>query len=595
MSNHANPPPPAGHRSGSASTSSGLQQDDFRKLLATPRAVTQKTPRVPSTPKPRVAATPGGKDADGFARPMPTKAKKPFKPKKEKDEDELEESASLYRDRAKERREGANPDYLETDEMLAVLKTSETEKGSAIGPVKEFSQSTVSYEQSKYLGGDMQHTHLVKGLDFALLDRVKKQLKEEVDVGQEEEIAKSYIDRVHGAGPTKFNSTFAANICDIAIKKAKPTYPPRNELFIPGRLIFSYDLGSRIGDTDQYSITTDIPTSIVRSKAESRNSDGAMGDTTGDLVIEKIISVVSALREAAEPATLEKKRIKRKDKIKQQAKAAAAIKTPIAPAPEESTAMVVEDDGDDIFADAGRDYKLDVSERQERSGKLPALPAGFLEVPNDEAQLKDAISDSGTEADRFLSNLIKEGAGMLDQLQGTGAAKKLVGSLETESDKPSAEDVAESSLNAAAEVKKRRREVALLPEPVVQAAAEVSYGVDLADLDDSASDSEEPDLNQMDMGVRQNKQRQLTRFSFDTEEEWHKYKESQVHMPKAAFQFGVKSADGRKKAGGKADKPKSKDQKQKMNREFQQLNKVYSNKYGQALEEEGSKKKKQKK
>ena len=28
-------------------------------------------------------------------------------------------------------------------------------------------------QESKYLGGDMEHTHLVKGLDFALLQKVK--------------------------------------------------------------------------------------------------------------------------------------------------------------------------------------------------------------------------------------------------------------------------------------------------------------------------------------------------------------------------------------------------------------------------------------
>lgn len=30
-------------------------------------------------------------------------------------------------------------------------------------------------QESKYLGGDMEHTHLVKGLDYALLEKVKLQ------------------------------------------------------------------------------------------------------------------------------------------------------------------------------------------------------------------------------------------------------------------------------------------------------------------------------------------------------------------------------------------------------------------------------------
>ena len=28
-------------------------------------------------------------------------------------------------------------------------------------------------QESKFLGGDMEHTHLVKGLDFALLQKVR--------------------------------------------------------------------------------------------------------------------------------------------------------------------------------------------------------------------------------------------------------------------------------------------------------------------------------------------------------------------------------------------------------------------------------------
>ena len=30
----------------------------------------------------------------------------------------------------------------------------------------------ISIEESKFLGGDLEHTHLVKGLDFALLQKV---------------------------------------------------------------------------------------------------------------------------------------------------------------------------------------------------------------------------------------------------------------------------------------------------------------------------------------------------------------------------------------------------------------------------------------
>ena len=36
--------------------------------------------------------------------------------------------------------------------------------------------------ESKYLGGDMEHTHLVKGLDYALLEKVAWKHKKVYDI-----------------------------------------------------------------------------------------------------------------------------------------------------------------------------------------------------------------------------------------------------------------------------------------------------------------------------------------------------------------------------------------------------------------------------
>ena len=59
-----------------------------------------------------------------------------------------------YRDRAAERRKGVNPDY-QGDQL-----TSDAQD--------------LSEEYSKFLGGDVEHTHLVKGLDYALLHKVQR-------------------------------------------------------------------------------------------------------------------------------------------------------------------------------------------------------------------------------------------------------------------------------------------------------------------------------------------------------------------------------------------------------------------------------------
>jgi IK cytokine len=39
--------------------------------------------------------------------------------------------------------------------------------------ISEDAVKDLTVEESKYLGGDMEHTHLVKGLDFALLAKVR--------------------------------------------------------------------------------------------------------------------------------------------------------------------------------------------------------------------------------------------------------------------------------------------------------------------------------------------------------------------------------------------------------------------------------------
>lgn len=67
--------------------------------------------------------------------------------------------APEYRDRAKERREGNNVDYADLQGL--------TQSGA--GDRKK------QVELSKYLGGDEEHTHLVKGLDKMLAEKVRRE------------------------------------------------------------------------------------------------------------------------------------------------------------------------------------------------------------------------------------------------------------------------------------------------------------------------------------------------------------------------------------------------------------------------------------
>ncbi|UYV61010.1 IK [Cordylochernes scorpioides] len=73
---------------------------------------------------------------------------------------------------AKERREGNNTDYQHEDFI------SSTAGYKAVAPDIKSNMDAAErrrrmIQESKFLGGDMEHTHLVKGLDYALLKKVK--------------------------------------------------------------------------------------------------------------------------------------------------------------------------------------------------------------------------------------------------------------------------------------------------------------------------------------------------------------------------------------------------------------------------------------
>ena len=80
-------------------------------------------------------------------------------------------SGGGYRDRAAERRKGINPDYNPSLEE----KVSEIE----------------DMEKRRFFGGDVENTHLVSGLDYILLEKMRKKANgeedEETDGGEEEQ------------------------------------------------------------------------------------------------------------------------------------------------------------------------------------------------------------------------------------------------------------------------------------------------------------------------------------------------------------------------------------------------------------------------
>lgn len=92
----------------------------------------------------------------------------------------------------------------------------------------------LAIQESKFLGGDMEHTHLVKGLDFALLQKVRSEIAVNDNEETETETAEAGNEKEKEKDPAAevdFVSVQGRKIYKAAIG-SKP--PQRNELFYPG-------------------------------------------------------------------------------------------------------------------------------------------------------------------------------------------------------------------------------------------------------------------------------------------------------------------------------------------------------------------------
>ncbi|KAL0568181.1 C-24(28) sterol reductase [Marasmius crinis-equi] len=136
-----------------------MDQDDFRTLLST----TSQKSGASSSSRGSLLTQPRSKQKTTVT----SSSEAAFKPRKVK-------KTEKYRDRATERRQGEGNDYAQVEAVL-----------------EEFERSTADQdkqsidEKRRYLGGDEEHSVLVKGLDMALLERNKA--KEAVGKAAEED------------------------------------------------------------------------------------------------------------------------------------------------------------------------------------------------------------------------------------------------------------------------------------------------------------------------------------------------------------------------------------------------------------------------
>ncbi|MBN3297362.1 RED protein, partial [Amia calva] len=484
---------------------SKLTNEDFRKLLMTPRATPSSAP--PSKSRHH------DQQADSLVSHYPAarrRKKKSYYAKLRQQELERErELAEKYRDRARERRDGVNKDYEETELI------STTANYRAVGPTAEADKSAAEkrrqlIQESKFLGGDMEHTHLVKGLDFALLQKVRAEItsKEKEEEDLIEKVQKEVKKDEDPEQKIEFKTRLGRNVYRILFK-ARPV--ERNELFLPGRMAYVVDLEDEYADTD-------IPTTLIRSKADCPTMEAAQTTlTTNDIVISKLTQILSYLRQGTRNKKMKKKERGTGGKIDEKK-------------PPEADISIFDDIGDYVpsTSKAIREKEKERYREKEREREREREREKEREKERERDREEDKRRHSYFEkprADDEALDIEKGPASVKDQIKLIN--EKFAGAAQWQG---------QETYPFMREEKKHVGDFFGMSNSYAECYP--------ATMDDLAVDSdEEVDYSKMDQG---NKKGPLGRWDFDTQEEYSEYMNNKEALPKAAFQYGIKMSEGRK-------------------------------------------------
>jgi len=239
------------------------------------------------------------------------------KKKKKTYQKEEDPNKGKYRDRAKERRQGSNADYDETADQ-----TSEQ----------------LSEEQTKYLGGDIEHTHLVKGLDFSLLQKARSQMQQQDESKYENELEQKLEQATaNTSNNTKeSNSSIMANATaeysklekdhKIRTAVAKGIYKAlfeKNSERISNSQFLGESSGMGFGGgvaslfqsgrtsyvfTLEENSKQDIPTTYSRSKADCPVVEEKIIYKIHDSILQKVVKIMTYVKQGSGKKKLKKKK-----------------------------------------------------------------------------------------------------------------------------------------------------------------------------------------------------------------------------------------------------------------------------------------------
>lgn len=454
----------------------------------------------------------------------------------------LSELSEKYRDRAKERREGATTDFTQNDAR------NSTSGYRAVAPEMKSGIDTAErrrqlIQESKFLGGDLQHTHLVKGLDYALLQKVRSEIthqeaieETEMEKMVDEKIAEKLLEKMEAekneSEESELKTILGKNIHRL-ISTQRSKIIERNEMFVAGRMAYLVEL-------EDENAETDIPTTIIRSKAETQASAELNTLNTNDIVVNKLTQIFSYLRQGG------KKKNKKRDK--------GLFKIPEEPsakpsATSSSSSKSRHREEDSIYGDIG-DYRPSRSKEYEKRSD------------------RDRDRDRRDRGDRRDRRHHEEDYGHSSKSSSSSSSSRKRNSY---FDKQSEVEEAEQGLiNIPAPPKLSTQLITKLHANEPDSYAECYPG--LQEMDDAIIDSDdEVDYSKMDKG---NKKGPIGRWDFDTTEEYSEYMGSKEALPKAAFQYGLKMSDGRKTR-------KTKTEMQKIDQEWQKIQKIITKRKGE--------------
>ncbi|KAK4291933.1 hypothetical protein Pmani_035267 [Petrolisthes manimaculis] len=582
-----------------------LTNADFRKLLMTPRAppgsqketVTSTGTKTPGTEPPTQR-----RENKDDARAAERKKKKSYYAKIKKEEEEkMAELAEKYRDRAKERRDGKNPDYQAEDPSQAGMGGYRAVAPDLKSGLDAAERRKQMIQESKFLGGDMEHTHLVKGLDYALLQKVRSeiQLKESeliVDIGDlppTEAPAPPKEKKVVVVPPPppvpqeEDELVFKTNSGRRIFSSIFNTKPVEfNDLFLTGRMAYAIDLDDDVAESD-------IPTTVIRSKADLTGIENMQATfTTNDIVIQKLTQILSYLRTGRA-----NKKQKKKDKGKNDATGRAAADDSIYGDLGEYVPSVGKAaDRDKDRGDRDRDRERGRDRDRERGRHDREKDRGERDRDNKERRDRDRHGDRdrhdrdrehdrerkprsyfSRSAHEEVKNEMRAAEERLQSQWPTGADIKMDKQIPSMPQQQQQQQLQQQQLpqqqglQLGPPIPQQQQQQ---PKPVNSLLVTNDYYTEcypgMAEMQDAIDDSDdEADYTKMDMG---NKKGPVGRWDFDTQEEYSDYMNQREAMPKAAFQYGVKMADGRKtrRIGGN----KEKDRNQELNREWQQIQQI---------------------